>query len=76
VPGTRGIELELQILEAKCRSFESKMALALAVAEYNLSGSGYSDLLDGQVKYLTSERDKVAVATAEKKLDLFELQGA
>lgn len=75
VPSTRRIELELQILEAKRESFESQMAYA--VADYNLNGSqGDSEYLDGSLKYLTSERDKIAVAIAEKKLELFELQGA
>jgi len=74
VPSTRRIELELQVLEAKCESFESQMTYA--VADYNLSGSGDSDCLDAQLKYLRSERDKVAVVIAEKKLELFEVQGA
>ena len=75
VPSTRRIELELQILEAKRESFESQMTYA--VADYNLSGSAAdSDCLDGQLKYLTSERDKIAVTIAEKRLELFELQGA
>src|SRR5580658_886725 len=75
MPSTRRIELELQILEAKRESFESQMTYE--VAEYNFSGSqGDSDHLDGRIKYLTSQRDKVAVAIAEKHLELFELQGA
>jgi hypothetical protein len=45
-----------------------------AVAEHNLNG-GDSDDLDAMLKYLTSERDKVAVSIAEKNLELFELQG-
>ena len=72
MPSTRRIELELQVLEAKCESFGSQMTYA--VAEHNLNG-GDSDDLDSLLKYLTSERDKVAVSIAEKNLELFELQG-
>jgi antitoxin component of MazEF toxin-antitoxin module len=72
MPSTRRIELELQVLEAKRESFDSRMHYA--VAEHNLNG-GDSDDLDAMLKYLTSERDKVAVSIAEKNLELFELQG-
>jgi hypothetical protein len=75
MPSTRRTELQLQILEAKRKSLESQTTYE--VAEYNLSGSeGDSEYLDGRVKYLQSEKDKVALAIAEKNLELFELQGA
>ena len=74
VPNTRRIELELQVLEAKRESFESQMHYE--VADYNLGGSTDGDTLEAQLKYLTAERDKVAVTIAEKKLELFELQGS
>lgn len=73
MPSTRRIELELQVLEAKQRSFDSRMSHA--VAQYNLN-SGDSDILEGQRAYLTAERDKIAVMIAEKNLELFELQGS
>jgi antitoxin component of MazEF toxin-antitoxin module len=74
MPSTRRIELELKILEAKRESFDSQMACA--VAEYNVSGTAYdSSELDAGIKHLAAERDKIAVAIAEKNLELFELQG-
>ena len=72
VSSTRGVELELQILEAKRDSFGSQMDEA--VSEYQLNGND-SDALDAWLKHLKSERDKVRVAIAEKSLELFELQG-
>jgi len=50
--------------------------MAYAVAAYNLNGSNDIEYPGSSLKYLTSERDKIAVAIAEKKLELFELQGA
>ncbi|MGA3187538.1 MAG: hypothetical protein ABSF22_10550 [Bryobacteraceae bacterium] len=75
MPNTRRIELELQVLEAKYRSFESQ--ISSEVSQYNSGGSQIdSNDLDGQVKFLRSEQDKVSVAIAEKNLELFDLQGA
>ncbi len=74
VPNTRRIELELQILNAKRESFSSQ--ISHAVAEYNNHGGIESDDLEVMLKYWEAERDKVAVAIAEKNLELFELQGA
>ena len=71
---TRRLELEIEILEAKRDSFDSQVSAA--VAEYNIGGTTDSDVLDGHVKYLKAERGKVAVDLAEKKLELFDLQGA
>ena len=74
VPNTRRVELELQVLNAKTESFSSQTSHA--VAEYKNHGGIESDDLEVMVKYWEAERDKVAVAIAEKNLELFELQGA
>jgi antitoxin component of MazEF toxin-antitoxin module len=70
---TRRLELELAILEAKLESFNSQVSAD--VAEYNAGSSVDSSDLDRRVKYLNAERDKVAVSIAQKKLELFDLQG-
>jgi len=70
---TRRLELEIEILEAKRDSFDSQVSAA--VAEYNIGGTIDSDVLDSHVKSLNAERDKVAVELAEKKLEIFDLQG-
>ena len=68
MPSTRRIELELQVLEAKQRSFDSRMSHA--VAQYNLN-SGDSDILEGQRAYLTAERDKIAVMNRRERTSSF-----
>ncbi len=73
VQSTRRLELELEVLEAKCESFDSQVSAA--IAEYKISGTIDSDDLDSHVKRLNANRDKVAVELAEKKLELFDLQG-
>jgi len=72
MPTGRRAELELHVLEAKIESYHSQMDYA--VADHNLNG-GESETLDAQLKYLRVERDKIAIAVAEKKLQLFELEG-
>ena len=74
VKSTHRLELEIQILEAKHGAFFSQASAA--VAQYNIGRITDSDDLDAHVKYLNAERDKVAVELAEKKLELFDLQGA
>ena len=74
MPNTRRIELELQVLEARKESFESQMTYS--VAEYNQSGTIESSDLEYALKFFEAERDKVAVEIAQKRLDLFEMQGA
>jgi len=70
MPNTRRIELQLQILEVKHRSLESQ--IAHEVTQYNLGGSSADSLeLDARVKCLQWEQDKVALAVAEKNLELF-----
>jgi len=74
VPTTRRVELEIAVLEAKVESFDSQKSAS--IAEYN-SGSGIdSDDLDCHLKYLKAESDKVIVDLAQKRLELFDLQGA
>jgi antitoxin component of MazEF toxin-antitoxin module len=74
MPSTRRIELELEVLHAKSRSFDSQVSAA--VAQYTDSGSAEDSVpLEAFVKKLNAERDKIDVTIAEKNLDLFELQG-
>ena len=74
MPNSRRIDLELQILEARRESFESQMKCA--VAEYNQSGTIDSSDLEYALRFFEAERDKVAVEIAQKRLELFEMQGA
>jgi hypothetical protein len=75
MPSTRRVELELQILEAKRASLQSQKDHE--VKQYNLCGTAYDSVeLDAKVTFLTWEQDKIAVAIAEKNLELFEIQGA
>ena len=74
VTSTRRIELEMAVLEAKVGSFGSQMSAS--VAKYNQGGSMDSDDLDAWLKHLEAERDKAAVELAQKRLELFDLQGS
>jgi len=74
MPSTRRVELEIAILEAKIGSFESQKGAS--VAEYTQGVSNDSDALDAWLKHLQSERDQVAVELAQKRLELFDLQGS
>ncbi len=73
MPSTRRVELELDLLEAKRESFNSQ--ISAWVAEYQSGSSIESSDLAFAVKSLETERDKTAVSIAEKKLQLFDLQG-
>lgn len=74
VPNTRRVELELDVLNAQRESFGSQ--ISHAVARHNNHSEIDDDDLEVMIKYWKSERDKVDVAIAEKKLQLFDLQGA
>jgi antitoxin component of MazEF toxin-antitoxin module len=74
VPNTRRVELELAILEARLGSLESQMTYE--VSRYNNDGGIESSDLDHFIKFCQLEKDKVAVAIAEKQLELFDLAGA
>lgn len=73
VANTQRTELELAVLEAKRQAIESE--ISAEVAEYNIHGTMDSSDLEVFVKEKTAERDKVAVEIAQKRLELFDLQG-
>jgi antitoxin component of MazEF toxin-antitoxin module len=74
VPAARRAELELGVLEARRQALESE--IDEAVADYSQRSSDDDRDLAVFVKERTAARDKVAIQIAEKRLELFELQGA
>lgn len=75
---TRRVELELKVLESKKAAFESEMNFVIAQNNHNMPvepGMGEDDLVDLRLKQLVYERDKVDVEIAQKRLELFDLQG-
>ncbi len=79
MPNTHRVELELELLESQRAAIESE--LKFASAQYNLNmpceaGMDDSNIFELRVRGLEHDRDKIAVEIAQKRLDLFELQGA
>ncbi len=79
MPNTHRVELELELLESQKAAFESE--LKFVTAQYNLNmpceaGMDDSSVFELRVRGLEHDRDKIAVDIAQKRLALFELQGA
>lgn len=75
---TQRATLEIDVLEQKKRAMESEMEFVIAQNNLNIPmepGMGESDLVELRLKQLQWERDKVDAQLAEKRLELFELQG-
>ena len=74
MPSTRRLELEIGVLEAKRESFNLQISAEIAAFKINDMGAG-SEWLDSQIKTIEADRGKVEVSLAEKKLEMFDLQG-
>lgn len=79
MPNTRRSELELQVLEARHEALDTEISYVIAQNNLNMPtepGMNDADIVELRLKQLQHERGKVAVNIAEKRLELFELQGA
>jgi antitoxin component of MazEF toxin-antitoxin module len=79
MPSTRRVELELEVLEAKRKAVESD--LEYKGYQHNSGmpcepGLEDSDVAMLALHQLRSERDRIGAKVAQKKLELFNLQGA
>ena len=75
---TQRASLEIDVLEHKKRAMESEIEFVVAQNNLNIHmepGMGESDLVELRLKQLQWERDKVDAQLAEKRLEIFELQG-
>jgi len=79
VINTQRANLEMDILEQKKHALESEMEFVVAQENLNIPiepAMGESDLVELRLKQLVWDRDKIDVQLAEKRLEMFELQGA
>jgi antitoxin component of MazEF toxin-antitoxin module len=79
LPNTRRVELEIEALQAKQKSIESD--LEYKAYQHNQSmptdeGMGDASVAQLIMYSLCRDRDNVASNIAQKRLELFELQGA
>lgn len=79
MPTTRRLELELELLTNKKAALESEASFL--VSQHNLSmpvepGAEDESVVELTIKQLTRDRDRVDIEIAEKKLALFDAQGA
>jgi|SRR5215510_3266052 len=75
---TRRLDLELNVLESKKAALESEMDFVVTQSNRNIPvepGMIEEDLVEVRLKHLVYERDKVVVEIAQKRLELFDLQG-
>jgi len=79
MPNTRRIELEIQALEAKQKAIESDIEYKIFQDNKSMpvdEGMNDPSVAELILHGLNHERDTVAASIAEKRLELFELQGA
>jgi antitoxin component of MazEF toxin-antitoxin module len=79
MPSTHRTQMEIDVLERKEHALTSEMEFVCAQNKLNIpmeAGMGESDLVELRLKQLNWECSKVAVELSEKRLELFELQGA
>jgi hypothetical protein len=79
VINTQRASLEMDILEQKKHALESEMKFVVAQNNLNLPvepAMGETDLVELRLKQLQWDRDKIDVQLAEKRLEMFELQGS
>jgi antitoxin component of MazEF toxin-antitoxin module len=79
MPSIRRVELELGVLQARYDALDSESDYV--ITQNNLSmpcepGMSDPDIVMLRLKQLTTERDKIAIDIAQKRLELFELQGS
>jgi antitoxin component of MazEF toxin-antitoxin module len=79
VINTQRASLEMDVLEQKKHALESEMKFVVAQSTLNVPmepAMGERDLVELRLKQLKWDRDKIDVQLAEKRLEVFELQGA
>ena len=79
MPTTRRLELELDVLTNKKNALESE--IGFLVTQHNLSmpveaGADDEHVVELTLKELSRDRDRIDVEISEKKLALFDAQGA
>lgn len=79
VANTQRARLEMDVLEQKKRALESEIEFIVAQKNLNVQvdpAAGEVDKAEPRLKQLQWERDKLDLQLAEKRLEMFELQGA
>jgi antitoxin component of MazEF toxin-antitoxin module len=75
---TRRLELEIDILQKKYAALESEITYVAAQWNKSMPVDHYvteSDVMEVTMRQLTYQRDRIDVELAEKRLQLFDLQG-
>jgi antitoxin component of MazEF toxin-antitoxin module len=78
VVNTQRACLEIDVLEQKKRAMESEIEFVIAQNNLNIPvepAMDQSDIVELRLKQLVWDRDKIDVQLAEKKLEMFDLQG-
>ena len=79
MPNTRRAELELELLESRKAALHSELDFAMSQYKLNMpceAGMDDPSIFELRVRELEHQKDQVAVEIAQKRLELFELQGA
>jgi bifunctional DNA-binding transcriptional regulator/antitoxin component of YhaV-PrlF toxin-antitoxin module len=78
MPSARRAELELEVLESRKNLLESEMSYMVTQKNTNVPcdpGMGDPDVVALRLQELQKSRDQVALEIAEKRLQIFELEG-
>ncbi len=79
MPNTRRVELELELLESRKAVLQSELDFAMSQYKLNMPcepGMDDSSIFELRIRQLEHDKDQIAVEIAQKRLELFELQGA